>query len=39
LAGIVAFLLDRDVHAMQTKAGIERAVAGFWRKQCHSSRY
>ena len=28
-AGIVALLLGRDVHAMQTKAGIERAVAGF----------
>jgi hypothetical protein len=28
-AGIVALLLGRDVHAMQTKAGIERAVMGF----------
>jgi hypothetical protein len=28
-AGIVALLLGRDVHAIQTKAGIERAVAAF----------
>jgi hypothetical protein len=28
-AGIVALLLGRDVRAMQTKAGIERAVMGF----------
>jgi hypothetical protein len=28
-AGIAALLLGRDVHAMQTKAGIERAVAAF----------
>ena len=28
-AGFIALLLGRDVHAMQTKAGIERAVAAF----------
>jgi hypothetical protein len=28
-AGILALLFGRAVHAMQTKAGIERAVMGF----------